>query len=164
MNHQPKQMNNSKDIDEQAIRALYQNLLEKWNTRDPAGFAALFTEDCHLVGFDGSMMNGKAEIATSLSQIFADHQTAAYIGKVREVQFLASNVALLRAVAGMVSPGQTDINPAVNTIQTLITVRDPASWAIVLYQNTPAQFHGRPDLTEQLTEELQHTLEESRRA
>ncbi len=43
-----------------------------------------------------------------------DHQTAAYVSIIREVRFLSPEVALLRAVAGMTSPGKREINPAVN--------------------------------------------------
>src|SRR5262249_21211624 len=101
---------------------------------------------------------GRATIATELRRIFADHQTAAYIAKVRSVRFLASDVALLRAVVGMIPPGQSDVNPAVNTIQTLLALRREGNWHIALLQHTPAQFHGRPELVEQLTEELRQLL------
>jgi uncharacterized protein (TIGR02246 family) len=111
-----------------------------------------------VVGFDGSQMSGRTEIETTMSQIFADHQTAAYVGKVRDVRFLSPEIAVLRAVSGMVPPGKADINPAVNTIQTLIAIKEDGAWRIALYQNTPAQFHGRPDLVEQLTEELRQLL------
>ncbi len=140
------------------VSTLYRNLLDCWNERDAGCFAALFAEDANVTGFDGSQMNGRAEIESQLRQIFADHVTAAYVGLVREVRMLAPNVAVLRAVAGMVSPGQADLNPAVNTIQTLVAVRQAAGWQIALYQNTPAQFHGRPDLVQQLTDELRHLL------
>jgi uncharacterized protein (TIGR02246 family) len=95
-----------------------------------------------------------AEIEVALSQIFADHPPAAYVGKIREVHFLSPEVALLRAVAGMVPLGQSDLNPAVNTIQTLVAVKDEDQGRIVLFQNTPAQFHGRPELAEALIQEL----------
>jgi hypothetical protein len=62
---------------------------------------------------------------------------------------------LLRAVAGMIPPGQDKINPAANAIQSLIAVNSGMGWSISLYQNTPAQFHGRPALVEQLTKELE---------
>lgn len=144
--------------DEAVIRALYQQLLAAWNERSAARMATLFTTDANVTGFDGSQMNGSAEIETTTGKIFVDHQTAKYVGIVREVRFLAPSVALLRAVAGMVSPGQSTINPAVNTIQSLVAVKQASKWAIALYQNTPAQFHGRPDLVQQLTEELQRML------
>jgi uncharacterized protein (TIGR02246 family) len=147
--------------DETQIRCLYQSLLDCWNKRNAAQFAALFADDGNVVGFDGSQLNGRSEIESSLAQIFRDHQTAAYIAKIREVRFLAPAVALLRAVAGMVPPGQSDINPAVNAIQTLVAVRHNDKWRIALFQNTPAAFHGRPEASQRLTEELRQVLREA---
>jgi uncharacterized protein (TIGR02246 family) len=104
-------------------------------------------------------MNGRAEIESGIRQIFTDHQTAAYVWKIRDVRLLSPEVAVLRAVAGMVPPGQLDLNPAVNTIQTLVAAKYDGQWRIALFQNTPAQFHGRPELVQQLTKELQQLLE-----
>jgi uncharacterized protein (TIGR02246 family) len=140
------------------IRALYHRLLECWNKRNADDYAALFVEDSNVVGFDGSQVNGRTEIAAHLRQIFADHQTSAYIGKIREARFLAPEVALLHAVSGMVPPGKSELDPAVNTIQTLIAVRAAGNWRIALFQSTPAQFHGRPELAQALTEELRQLL------
>lgn len=144
--------------EEAPIIGVYQRLLEGWNTRDAAAFAALFDEEGNVVGFDGSPMNGRVEIEATLRQIFADHVTAAYVGKVRGVRFLTSDVAVLRAVVGMVPPGGADINPAVNAVQTLVAAWRSGQWRIALFQNTPAQFHGRPELSAALTEELRQLL------
>ncbi|HZS04222.1 MAG TPA: SgcJ/EcaC family oxidoreductase [Blastocatellia bacterium] len=144
--------------EESAISGLYEQVLECWNRRNADDFAALFDEDGYVVGFDGSQMNGRAEIGSAIRRIFADHQTAAYVGKVRGVRFLTPEVALLGAVAGMVPPGQSDLNPAVNAIQTLVAVKRDGRWRIALYQNTPAQFHRRPELSEALTAELRQLL------
>ena len=75
------------------------------------------------------------------------------------MRFLAPGVAVLRAVADMVPPWQSDLNPAVNTIQTLVAAEHDGQWHIALFQNTPAQFHGRPELAQELTEELRQLLE-----
>lgn len=107
---------NSQSREEIDVSALYQQLLDAWNKRDAAAFAMLFAEDGSSIGFDGSQMNGRAEIAEQIGQIFADHQTARYIGIIREVRVIMPEVAILRAVSGMVPPGQTDIKPEVNTI------------------------------------------------
>ena len=88
------------------------------------------------------------------SEEIAEHPTAPYIAKVREVRALAPGVALLRAVVGMVPPGQSEINPAVNAVQLLVAVNQVGEWRIAVFQNTPAQFHGRPELVQQLTDEL----------
>ena len=140
------------------ISALYQELLAGWNQRDAAAYTALFAEDASVVGFDGSQMNGRAEIATQIGQIFADHPTSRYVGKIREVRLLTPEVAILRAVVGMVPPGQADINPTVNAIQSLVATQQHGAWRIALFQNTPAQFHGRPELAQQLTDELRELL------
>jgi uncharacterized protein (TIGR02246 family) len=151
--------------DEREIRSLYQGLLEQWNRRSAAGFAALFAEDGNIVGFDGSQADGRAEIESHLRPIFQDHPTASYVGIVREVRFVTPDVAVLRAVAGMVPPGQSDINPAVNAVQTLVAVRYDDHWRIAVYQNTPAAFHGRPELGARLTNELRQALRaETKRA
>src|SRR5262249_37129029 len=140
--------------DEHAARALYAALLDAWNRRSAGDFAALFEAEGNTVGFDGSVYNGPSEIEASLAQIFAHHPTASYVGKVRSVRFPTGGVARLRAVAGMVPPGQADINPAVNAVQTLVACRRDDRWRITLFQNTPAAYHGRPEVAAQLTVEL----------
>jgi len=144
--------------EEPQVCELYRRLLEAWNERDAGAFAALYEEDGNQIGFDGTQMNGQAEIETHLSQIFADHMTAAYIGKVREVRFLNEGTAILRAVAGMIQPNQTDINPALNAIQSLVAVKRETQWKVALFHNTPAAFHGRPEAVAQLTEELRELV------
>jgi uncharacterized protein (TIGR02246 family) len=158
MSSQTKSAETSSPPDELAIRGLYQQLLDCWNRRNARELAALFAKDGQQVGFDGSQYNGQAEIESAISQIFADHQTATYVGKIREVRFLTPDVAILRAVVGMVPPGQSDLNPAVNAIQTLVAAKHENQWHIALFQNTPAQFHGRPELSEAITEELRQLL------
>ena len=146
--------------DEMEVGALYRQLLDRWNERSAGGFAALFTDDGSTVGFDGSMLDVPAEIESALGQIFAHHAMAAYVAKVRIVRFPVPDVAVLRAVVGMVPPGQSDLNPVVNAVQTLVAAKEDGRWRIVLLQSTPASFHGRPEVSEQLTEELRQLLRE----
>jgi uncharacterized protein (TIGR02246 family) len=144
--------------DEAPVRALYEQLLDRWNHRDAEGYAALFAETGHVIGFDGSMMDGRAAIAAALAPIFADHPTPEYVARITGVEFLAADVAMLRAAAGMVPRGQPDLDPALNAIQTLVAAGSAGRWRIVLFQNTPAAFHGRPHLVEQLSRELRQAL------
>jgi len=145
---------------EQAVAGLYAEVLGYWNARNASGFAACFASQGSMVGFDGTAMNGVSDITAHLQQVFTHHQTAAYVGKVREVRRLGSDVALLRAVAGMVPPGQTRLNPAVNTVHGLIAAREDARWRIELLQSTPAAYHGRPEASAALTAELQEAFDE----
>ncbi len=158
MNTPTFQSQDSPSTDESQVRALYQQLLDSWNQRNADAFAALFDEDSDIIGFDGSQMKGRVEIASTLRQLFADHFTAPYLSKIKEVRLLKPDVALLRAIVGMVPSGQSDFNPQLNALQTLIAVKRDGQWRIALFQNTPAQFHGRPELVQQMTEELRELL------
>jgi len=148
MNHEPV-------LSRAAVVALYTRLLEAWNRRDAAGFAAQFADDGSTVGFDGSQLDGRAAIATELGRIFADHTPATYVARVREVRTLGAGAVLLRAVAGMVPPNASALHPERNAIQSLVAIAESGAPRIALYQNTPAQFHGRPQQVERLTAELQ---------
>ena len=145
------------DHREQAL-SIYRQLLEAWNRRDPDGFAALFGDAGSSIGFDGSQMNGAAEIAATLRSIFADHQTAEYVAKIRDVRSIGTAVTLVRAVVGMVPRGTNAIAPAVNAIQSTVVMMEGGQPTIALLQSTPAAFHGRPHLSEQLTAELTEVL------
>lgn len=145
---------------EAAVRALYEKLLVAWNRRDALGYAALFAPEGALVGFDGGQVPG-SEVEDHLTPIFTDHPTASYVWKVREVRSLGEGVVMLRAIAGMVPPGQAELNSAANAVQSLVAQNRSGTWRVVLFHNTPAQYHGRPDLVEQHTDELSRVLHDS---
>ena len=54
---------------------------------------------------------GQTEIRDSLGSIFEDHPTAMYVAKVEEVRALGADTILIRAVAGLVPPGKSELNP-----------------------------------------------------
>lgn len=141
------------------VRMLYANLLDCWNRRNGREFAALFAADGRAIGYDGSAHGGRAEIEADLTRIFAEHATPAYVGLVRGVRLLSRDVAVVDAVAGMVPDGERDLDPALNAVQTLTAVKSGGTWRIAVFQNTPAAYHGRPQLAERLTEDLREVLD-----
>ena len=140
--------------DEVITLDLYHRLLQAWNEQDAIAFARLFSGKGLAIGFDGTQMFGYSEIEAALKKIFQDHRTGNYVSMVRAITHLNDHCILLYAVAGMIPAGETQINPALNTIQTLLAVKRDIGWHIELFQNTPAQYHGRQQLSESLTEEL----------
>ena len=140
------------------IRRIYEHILIAWNQQDAAAMAARFEEDGNLVGFDGSQADSRAAIEEHLRPIFADHPTAAYVARLREIRMLGRDVGLLRAVAGMIPPNSDDINPALNTIHTLVAVKHAKGWRATPFQSTPAAWHGRPQDSAELTEELRDVM------
>jgi uncharacterized protein (TIGR02246 family) len=143
---------------EQTVTDIYRAILSGWNAADADSFASVFAEDGQVVGFDGSEVIGRAQIAEQMAAIFADHATGSYVGIVREVKSLGNEVALLRAVCGVIPAGADDIEPALNAIQSIVARHDPDGWQVVLYQNTPAQYHGRPEAAAELSAELRDAM------
>lgn len=140
------------------VQNLYNKLIDAWNRRDAQGMSDPFAEQGVQIGFDGSKLIGKEEIFSHLFTIFENHPTVPFITKVKEIRSLGTDVAILYAIAGMIPPGKSDIEPAVNAHQTLVAVKKDNGWQVELFQNTPAQFHGRPELVEEMTEELRELL------
>jgi uncharacterized protein (TIGR02246 family) len=145
-------------VDKNEIAFLYHGLLKGWNNRNSKDIAGLFALDGILIGFDGSQANGQSEIESHLSQIFAHHPTPKFVGKIQSIRLPAFGMGIFLAVAGMVQHGQSDINPALNAIQTLVSTKQNGLWGIAVFQSTPAAFHGRPELVERLTAEIREIL------
>lgn len=143
---------------EEEVRALYNRLLHSWNKNNSVEFSGLFQQDGNVVGFDGSQLDGLDQIKEELERIFSSHKVSTFIGIVREVRRLDDNIFVLRAIAGMYTPGENKINGKVNAIQTLVAVKKEGELRIAIFQNTPAAFHERPELVKQMTQELQKAL------
>lgn len=137
------------------VEELYQQLIDAWNKRDADAFAGLFILDGETVGFDGSAMTGRGTIAEQLRAIFAGHPTAPYVGKILGVTTVTTDVAIVRAAAGMAKGGVGPLDSSLTSIQRLTAVHRGGDWRVALFHNTPAQFHGRADDLAKLTAELQ---------
>lgn len=147
--------------DEALIRATYKSLLRAWNRRDASAFAAHFIEDGAIVGFDGSVVDGREAIGQHIGAIFASHETPAYVQYIQWVRFLSPDLAITYGVAGMPSLATGEINPTLNSVQMITLWRQADGWRIALFQNTPAQLHGRPEEVERMTQELQRRLNDA---
>jgi uncharacterized protein (TIGR02246 family) len=94
--HADHSVNHSRD--EAAVRALYQELMDGWNQGNGDAFAAVFTEDGDLIGFDGTHFKGRQEIAPFHQQLFDKWlKGSRLVGEVKDVRFLSPDVALMHA-------------------------------------------------------------------
>jgi uncharacterized protein (TIGR02246 family)/steroid delta-isomerase-like uncharacterized protein len=153
-------VSNSSADDEATIRSLYFQMIDGWNKGSGDAFAAPFAEDGDLVGFDGTHLKGRKEIA-SFHQLLLDTfvKGSRLVGKIRTVRFLTPDVAIMHVVGGTIMAGQSDIDPERNSIHTLVVMTgSDGKWRIAAFQNTQAQYIGRPDMFNELTEELRKEL------
>ena len=124
--------------DEAAVRALYQQQMDGWNQGSGDAFAAVFTEGGDLVGFDGTHLKGRQEIAPFHQQLFDKWlKGSRLVGQVKDVRFLSPDIALMHAVGSTVMRGKSEPSPERDSIQTLVAVRQEGDeWRLAGFQNT----------------------------
>ena len=104
------------------VEELYANLMEAWNKRDAKAFEELFILDGDLVGFDGTQMHGQGMIREHLAKVFGDHPTLPYVYRITGVTQISTEVAIVRAIAGMIPPGAKDFDPKLHAVHRLTAV------------------------------------------
>ena len=68
------------------------------------------------------------------------------------------DIAIMTAVSGTVMAGQSDIESERNSIHTIVAVKRDNNWYFTAFQNSRAQYIGRPEESQALTEELRQEL------
>lgn len=123
--------------DEAAVRDVYRQLMDAWNRGSGPAWAEGFTEDGHLVAFDGSHLQGRHEIAPFHQELFDKWlKGSRLVGKVDDVLFLAPDVAVMHATGGTVMRGKSEPSPARDSIQTLVVTRQEGEWSVAGFHNT----------------------------
>ena len=157
--HKSERLGWKSDGDEAAIRALYQQMIDGWNAGNGDDFAAPYTDDSDFIGFDGTYMKGRQEIASFHQMLFDKFlRGSRLIGKIRSMRFVTVDIAIMIAVGGTVMAGQSDIEPERNSIHTIVAVKYDNHWYFTAFQNSRAQYIGRPEESQALTEELRQEL------
>lgn len=130
-------MNTPKTLDETAIHALHQQMMKGWNIGSGAAFSATFSEDAHLIGFDGTHLVGHSVIADFQQRLFDKWlKGTRLVGRLERIQFLSPDIALVHAVGTTVMAGKTQPRPERDSIQTLVATKHDGQWQFSAFQNT----------------------------
>jgi uncharacterized protein (TIGR02246 family) len=130
--------------DEAAVRALYEQLMAGWNKGSGEAFAAPFAEDGDLIGFDGTHLKGRHEIASFHQPLFDKWlKGTRLVGEVKSVRYLSPDVALMHAVGGTVMRGKSQPSPERDSIQTLVAIKRSGEWRLAAFQNARLRPMGR---------------------
>lgn len=132
------------------VEELYANLIEAWNKRDAKAFEDLFIVDGDLVGFDGSQAHGQGTIGEHLRAVFDDHKTRAYVYRITGVTQVSTDVAIVRAIAGMIDPASNDLDPKLHTIHRMTAVHRGGAYRVALFHATPARSQELDQITADL--------------
>jgi uncharacterized protein (TIGR02246 family) len=124
-------------VDERAIRAVHGQVLDAWGAGNGKAFAASFSDDALFIGFDGSVMRGREQIASTHQDVFDRWMKGTrLVEEQTEVRFVDPDVAIVHTLGGTVMPGKSEPTPERDSIQTLVAVRDAGGWSFVSFQNT----------------------------
>ena len=100
-------------IQEERGQVVTSFVMDAWNTSSGEAYAAQFAEDGDLIGFDGTHVKGRQEIAPFHQRLFDTYlEGTRLVGQVMSVRFLSPDVALMRAVGGTVMRGKSAPSPA----------------------------------------------------
>nr|BBH87925.1 hypothetical protein KTC_26760 [Thermosporothrix sp. COM3] len=130
-------MENVATIDEQAIRSLYQQLIDAWNNGDGQAYGAVFTEDASYVDVTGTNTQGRHAISASHQHMFQTFlKGSQLVATITSIRFLRPDVALLHVLGNTLLPGQTELAPDRATMETAIAVKEQGKWLFAALQNT----------------------------
>jgi uncharacterized protein (TIGR02246 family) len=130
--------------DEAPLRIVLEQFTNAWNRGDARAAAATFTAGGVLIAGEGTRLSGRPDIERYLATLPTGRQ---FTSTVTSVRFLTSNVAILESEGGFLLPGETAVAPERMGIQSIVLVRDGATWQVALAQRTrilpPAKPTGR---------------------
>ena len=123
--------------DAEAVRALYHQLMDGWNTGSAVEFAAPFADEFDFIAFDGMRFQRREELVRFHEPLFKTHlKGTRLVGEVTDVRFVSADVAVMHATGGTILRGATRPAPERASIQTLVAAHRDGTWQLVAFQNT----------------------------
>jgi uncharacterized protein (TIGR02246 family) len=105
--------------DRAAIAALYHGMLDGWNAGDSHRFVAPFADDLDFIGFDGTHLTDRTEVATFHQTLFGRWLKGSRLTGEPQIRLISPDAALIVALgdtllagkAGTVHRAQIDSDP-----------------------------------------------------
>jgi uncharacterized protein (TIGR02246 family) len=115
--------------DDDAIRAIHQQMIDAWDASSGAAFAAPFTDDADVVAFEGTHLQGRQEITAFHQQAFDTVVKGSRLeGEVKFVRFLSSRLAVMHSVIRVTLPGYTAASPGRDSMQLYVVTNRDGEW------------------------------------
>ena len=130
------------NADDDAIRAIVQQLQDGWNAHDANAFAAPFA-DADYVVVNGMYIKTRETIEKGHAGIFSTiYKDSHNVGTVKSIRFLRPDVAVAHVEWNLEFRVGPETKKA-KAMSTMVLTKESGKWAIAAFQNTPVQTEGR---------------------
>jgi uncharacterized protein (TIGR02246 family) len=116
---------------EVTIRGFIGDMVSAWNRGSGEGFAVHFADDADFIAFEGTHLQGRAQIVAFHQQLFDTVLEGTRLwGEPKFVHVVHPRLALMHAVAGMTLAGEAKASPSRDSMQLFVVTRDQETWRI----------------------------------
>lgn len=123
--------------EENAIRALFAELLAAWTAGDAERYGACFTEDSDYVSYDGARAEGRAPMVANHDKLFRGVlRGSALVGDLESIRFLTDDVAIAHATGSVLMPWRRRLPRRRLSRQTLVVVKTADGWRFAALHNS----------------------------
>lgn len=110
---------------------------EAWARHDADAFAGLFTEDGTMT-LPGFTLGSRQEIREFLTSAYAGpFNGTRVVGNPVRVRMLSDTVVLVQTIGGIVPSGSEELPADREVNASWLAVREPDSWRLAAYHNSP---------------------------
>lgn len=123
--------------DEAEVRAIPSTIVSGWNAGKGEVVAGVYVNDGTLVAGDGTVTHGRDTIESYHERLFAGPLKGTKLTvAVTDVRFVKPDIAIMQTKGGILWPGQTELAPGNDGIQSFVVVKDAGMWRVLRFQNT----------------------------
>lgn len=123
-------------VDNKAIKQLFGNLADAWNSGDGIRYASYFTNDSDYIAYNGKHLKGRIENAEYHNQLFKGFlKKSKLIGQITDIRFLNNDMAIVIQTGCVQLRFQKQVPKGRLSINTNILVRLPEGWRITAFHN-----------------------------
>ncbi|HEY5826190.1 MAG TPA: SgcJ/EcaC family oxidoreductase [Cyclobacteriaceae bacterium] len=125
---------------EEAIRILFQNIMNAWNRGDGVLYASFFTLNSDYITFEGQHLKGREENAIFHEKLFAGFlKDSILFGQIMSIRFLSPEVALVHQTGGVQLSFQKQKSQSRLSINTNVLLKEQSEWRVAAFHNCRIQ-------------------------
>ncbi|MBW4701996.1 MULTISPECIES: SgcJ/EcaC family oxidoreductase [unclassified Micromonospora] len=124
------------NVDDRAIRALFDRLMKAWTDNDAVAYADCFTEDSDYVSYDGTRAVGRVPMQEAHDRLFRGVLAgSALVGGIESIRYVSPDVAVIHGTASVLMPWRSTLPKRRLSRQTLVAIRAQDGWRFTALHN-----------------------------